>query len=160
MAKEIERKFLVRELPDFVTTQYKGIPIQQAYLTEDTSGRQIRVRSKGEHYYLTVKGQGFLEREEVEIELTADQFNALWPLAAPRSIKKKRFKIPHDQHTIELDVFEDKLSGLVMAEVEFASVEASQQLEVPEWFSQEVTEDPHYTNSHLASSQQIPDARI
>ncbi|MEK6478382.1 CYTH domain-containing protein [Catalinimonas sp. 4WD22] len=160
MAKEIERKFLVKKLPDYITTQYHGTDILQGYITDSASGRQVRVRSKGDKYYLTVKDQGFLEREEVEVELSEVQFQALWPLTQARNLRKKRFEVPHGELTIEVDVFKGKLSGLVMAEVEFESVQQSKQLEIPAWFSKEVTQDIHYTNSHLASSQQIPDARL
>ncbi|MDF9798761.1 adenylate cyclase [Catalinimonas alkaloidigena] len=160
MAKEIERKFLVDELPAFITSQYHGIDILQGYITNDTSGRQVRIRRKGGKYYLTVKDRGLLEREEVEIELSEAQFHALWPLTEARNLHKKRFEVPHGTFTIEVDVFEDKLCGLVMAEVEFTSVQQSQQLDVPSWFGKEVTEDLHYTNSHLASSQQVPDVRL
>ncbi len=160
MAQEIERKFLIPELPAFVPSQYHGVPILQGYITETTSSRQVRIRSKGSQYYLTVKGPGLLEREEVEIELSARQFDDLWPLTQQRFIRKNRFEIPHGQYTIEVDVFEDTLSGLIMAEVEFNTVEESKKLDVPDWFGKEVTNDPHFTNSHLASSQQIPDAQI
>lgn len=160
MAKEIERKFLVNELPEFITSQYRGISILQGYITEDTQGRQVRLRSKGDQHYLTVKDAGLLEREEVEIILSAEQFDTLWPLTQNRCIRKKRFEVPYDNHTIEVDVFEDKLCGLLIAEVEFGSVEESKKLTLPDWFGQEVTHDPHYANSQLASSQQIPDVRI
>ncbi|WPP48647.1 CYTH domain-containing protein [Catalinimonas niigatensis] len=160
MAKEIERKFLVTEIPAFITSQYRAVSILQGYISEGTSSRQVRIRSKGEHYYLTVKDSGLLEREEVEITLSAEQFHALWPLTQKRFIRKKRFEVPYDQYTIELDVFEDKLSGLIIAEVEFASIEESDKLTKPDWFGKEVTHDLHYANSQLASSQQIPDARI
>lgn len=157
MAKEIERRFLVSELPAFITSQYRGISMLQGYISESTSSRQVRIRSKGDHYYLTVKDPGLLEREEVEISLSAEQFHALWPLTQKRFIHKTRFEIPHGEYTIELDVFDDNLKGLIMAEVEFDSVENSKKLNVPSWFGKEVTHDLHYANSQLASSQRIPD---
>lgn len=160
MAKEIERKFLVTILPAFITSQYRGISILQGYITESASSRQVRIRSKGDHYYLTVKDAGLLEREEVEISLSADQFHALWPLTQKRFIRKNRYEIAYGEYTIEVDVFEDKLIGLIIAEVEFGSVEESKKLDVPDWFGKEVTHDMHFTNSQLASNQQIPDARI
>lgn len=159
MAKEIERKFLIEKLPAFITTQYHGLAIQQGYITNNTSSRQVRIRKKGTKFYLTVKDAGLLEREEVEILLSQEQFDALWPLTEARNISKKRFEVPHGTFTIEVDVFEGALNGLIMAEVEFESVEQSKHLELPSWFGKEVTEDSSFTNSHLASSQQIPDVQ-
>ena len=63
-----------------------------------------------------------------------------------------RYEIEHEQGVIEVDVFEGNLSGLVMAEIEFASVEASQDFRPPPWFSREVTDDARYKNKNLAQS--------
>jgi CYTH domain-containing protein len=156
MAKEIERKFLVSQLPSSVTHGLQPTPIQQGYLTEDPAGQQVRIRSKGQHYYLTVKGRGNLERDEVEVALTVDQFEALWPLTQGRRIQKKRYALPYRDHTIELDVFGGNLTGLVVAEIEFATVEKSAALKTPDWFGEEVTYDFRYTNSQLANLGEIP----
>ncbi len=156
MAKEIERKFLITRLPPSVIEKHTALPIQQGYITNDPSGQQVRVRSKGNTYYLTVKGRGDLEREEVETELSVEQFDTLWPLTAGRRLMKRRYKIPYQEHCIELDVFEGELSGLVMAEIEFGSVEESARLKLPAWFGKELTYDHRFTNSQLASDGRIP----
>jgi CYTH domain-containing protein len=157
MGKEIERKFLVSAIPPDIINQYQALSVHQGYITSDPAGQQVRVRSKGVDFFLTVKSKGQLERDEVEIKLSAEQFDALWPLTEGRRIEKKRYEVPYHEHTIEVDLFEGALSGLVVAEVEFASVEESQKLLLPEWFGEEVTEDARYTNSQMASSQKIPE---
>jgi CYTH domain-containing protein len=53
-------------------------------------------------------------------------------------------------YQLELDVYQGSLAGLVVAEIEFESVEESQRFSLPSWFGTEVTEDKHYKNSHLA----------
>lgn len=158
MAKEIERKFLVSQIPSSVTDGSQPLPIRQGYITEAPSGQQVRIRHKGDRYFLTVKGRGTLKRDEVEVALSADQFEALWPLTQGRRVQKKRYAIPYREHIIELDVFEGNLAGLVVAEIEFATVEESESLETPGWFGKEVTHDARYTNSHLASYGKIPSA--
>jgi len=145
---EIERKFLVVEPPgDF--GRFPASRIAQGYLA-DTPGC-VRLRSRDEKtFFLTVKqGQG-LVREEAEIEISRDQFDALWPLTAGRRLRKTRYKIPFGPHCIELDTFHGARTGLIMAEVEFSSEEEAAGFTAPEWFGEEVTDQPGYTNRALA----------
>ena len=158
MAKEIERKFLITHLPSSITRGHQPLDIRQGYITDDPAGQQVRIRSKGKKFFLTVKGKGELEREEVEIELSAKQFDILWPLTDGRRVYKRRYQIPYREHTIELDIFEGSLAGLKIAEVEFATTEKSAELDVPDWFGKELTYDHRYTNSQLARSGSIPGA--
>jgi adenylate cyclase len=58
--------------------------------------------------------------------------------------------VPHDELTIEVDVFEGPLAGIIVGEVEFDSTEASQAFEPPDWLGDEVTGDPRYANESLA----------
>src|SRR5438067_12120400 len=78
MPLELERKFLVRRLPDDLTS-YPSNEISQGYLVSLDDGLQVRLRKSGDRYTLTFKrGRGNV-REEREVELTAAQFDALWP---------------------------------------------------------------------------------
>jgi len=52
---EIERKFLVKYLPDL--NQYKSKRIVQGFLNSDPE-RTVRVRLMGEKAFLTIKGIG------------------------------------------------------------------------------------------------------
>lgn len=57
---EIEKKFLLRRLPTGIT---KGTKIRQGYLS--VGNPEVRVRAKGEEFYLTRKGgEGFVRSEE------------------------------------------------------------------------------------------------
>jgi CYTH domain-containing protein len=49
-----------------------------------------------------------------------------------------------------INEFRGNLEGLVLAEVEFASREKSEEFEPPDWFGEEVTEDIRYKNQNLA----------
>ena len=72
--REIERKFLVREMPaDLASLPHAEI--SQGYLVSLDDGLQVRLRKTGERYSLTYKrGRGNV-REEREVELTAEQFD-------------------------------------------------------------------------------------
>ncbi len=151
MSTEIERKFLVRRLPDTLES-YPQTTIRQGYLITTNNGIELRVRQKAECFYQTIKmGEG-LSRTEIEITLSEDQFKELWPHTAGRRVDKTRYKVPVGEYTAELDRFEGDLEGLEMVEVEFSSVDVSQQFIPPDWFGTEVTEDKRYKNKWLAAN--------
>ena len=106
---EIERKFLIKSLPDNLES-YSCDTLIQAYISTEPV---IRVRQKNEDYILTLKSAGLLAREEIEMLLTEESFKHLLSKTDGISIKKKRYKIPDTPYLIELDVFEGDYNGLV-----------------------------------------------
>ena len=110
----------------------------------------MRLRKIGERYFETYKGSGRLQRTELEIELSGDQFSTLWPRTEGRRIEKIRYQIREAGQKIELNVFRGNLEGLVLAEIEFPSREKSGEFEPPNWLGEEVTEDSRYKNQNLA----------
>ncbi len=145
---EIERKFLVKEFPSQYL-QYIPKAIEQGYMAIEDEGNTVRLRRKGGAYFLTVKSLGTLVREERETNITKAQFDILWGSTEGRRIVKERYEIPHGEFLIELDVFKGKLEGLMMAEVEFESVEEAMAFQKLEWMGRELTENTHFTNSQL-----------
>ncbi|MBR6344685.1 MAG: CYTH domain-containing protein [Lachnospiraceae bacterium] len=145
---EIERKYLIKKLPDNLA-EYESHLIEQAYLCTDPT---IRVRKSDDDYYMTYKGRGLLERTEYNLPLNKDAYEKLVKKAEGNIISKRRYVIPIDGSDlkIELDVFDDPFAPLIMAEVEFGSVEESEGFIPPDWFDKEVTEDPAYHNSNMA----------
>lgn len=102
-------------------------------------------------FILTYKSEGLMVREEYNFPLSEESYYHLKAKAEGRVITKKRYRIPEkDGLTIELDVFEGELTGLVMAEVEFSDEASAQQYTPPDWFGKEVTSDPEYHNSNLS----------
>ncbi len=155
MADEIERKFLVSKLPDDLEN-YDKIDLIQGYIDVGKDNpSELRIRRKFrkglETYLLAVKSGGGLKRSETEIEVPAQVYNTLFPLTANRRIYKTRYLIPSDSHTVELDIYSGNLTGLTVAEVEFTSVEASEDFVPLPWFGKEVTEDNRYKNKKLAT---------
>ncbi len=145
---EIERKWSVVELPCLVTVP--GEAIRQGYTSITKDGVEVRVREKGHRYFQTIKGDGELIRTEVEFPLERDQFDALWPRTEGRRIEKTRYAVPHNGANIEIDVYHGSLQGLVVAEVEFSSLQEAEQFVPPAWFGREVTNDKRYKNKTLA----------
>ena len=118
--EEIERVFKVRQVPKNIE-QYPSENIVQGYLAIDVTGAEVRLRKIGDRYFETFKGSGRLQRRELEIALSQDQFNTLWPATEGRRIEKIRYQIDDAGQKIELNVFRGNLEGLVLAEVEFPS---------------------------------------
>ena len=144
---EIERKFLIKKLTDNLTS-YKARKIEQAYLCTDPV---VRVRRDNDDYYLTYKSKGMIVREEYNLPLTKEAYGHLLAKADGNIITKTRYEIPEkDNLTIELDVFEGKFDGLLLAEVEFASEEEALGYIPPEWFGEDVSNSTKYHNSTLS----------
>jgi adenylate cyclase len=147
---EIERRWLVPELPPLGDA---GVRIVQGYLALDADGTEVRLRSKANHYYLTTKQGDGLERSELECEVPQAVFDAHWPAAERRSLTKHRHTLAYAGHTIELDRYEGHLAPLMIAEVEFRSMEAAIAFVPPTWFGTEVTDDVRYRNRSLVQRQ-------
>ena len=143
---EIERKYLLDQLPENLTS-YPCKKIEQGYLSTEPV---VRIRRSDDEYYLTYKGKGLMAREEYNLPLNQPSYEHLLPKADGICISKKRYLIPWDPYTIELDVFEKSLAPLIIAEVEFPSIEEANAFTPPDWFDQDVTKDPAYHNSNLS----------
>ena len=146
---EIERKFLIKQIPEGCTS-FPCRQIEQAYLNTDPV---VRVRRDNDDYYLTYKGKGLLSREEYNLPLNKEAYEHLLAKADGIILTKKRYMIPvpgNDHLTIELDVFEGHYDGLILAEVEFASEEEAKAINPPEWFGEDVTFSGEYHNSRLS----------
>ena len=82
-SREIERKFLLKRFPPGLK-QFPHDTIAQGYLAVGPGGVQVRLRKKGAVRSLTFKRGAKGVREEREIRLSVEQFNALWPATLGR----------------------------------------------------------------------------
>ncbi len=170
---EIERKFTVLNLPENLSS-YTCLHMEQAYLCTDPV---VRIRKENENYYLTYKGKGLLAREEANLPLHAEGYAHLLTKADGLIIQKDRYLIPIEkpafdmdsladlgiskipdnlQLKIELDVFTSP-SGLIMAEVEFPSIELANAYRMPDWFLEDVTANRAYHNSNISKGGPVFD---
>ena len=144
---EIERKFLVKNLPENLES-YAQKRIAQGYLSTNPV---VRIRRSNDDYYLTYKGKGLMVREEYDLPLTAEAFEHMLPKIDGSLIDKIRYLIPLEDGLIaELDVFQGHLAPLRLVEVEFDSVEAADAFVAPDWFGDDVTNSGKYHNSNLS----------
>ncbi|ADL04943.1 CYTH domain-containing protein [Lacrimispora saccharolytica] len=146
---EIERKYLITQPP----AGYSSHPyhfIEQGYLSTEPV---VRVRREDDVFYLTYKSKGLLEREEYNLPLTRESYEHLIKKADGHILTKRRYLIPLEDSghlTIELDVFEGRFKGLVLAEVEFPEREEAERFIPPSWFGEDVTFSGDYQNSRLS----------
>lgn len=146
---EIERKYLIRRLPENLS-QYQCKKIAQGYICTNPV---VRIRKSDDEYYLTYKGKGLMAREEYNLPLTQEGYEHMLPKIDGRLIEKSRYLIPLDgKLTAELDIFEGDLAPLIIVEVEFDSLDEANSFIPPEWFGEDVTESRKYHNSNLALS--------
>ncbi len=160
---EIERKFLIRELPCDLT-RYQCLLIQQAYLCTDPV---VRIRRQDEEYVLTYKGKGLMVREEYNLPLNQAAYEHLLTKADGNIISKKRYLIPLPAPSfaqgyeydpaggscrlkVELDVFDPPFAPLILAEVEFPCEKMARAFLPPAWLGEDVTSDRRYHNSYMS----------
>jgi len=135
---EIERKFVVKRLPSG-WKRHDFSQIVQGYFPMATRDIEIRVRRKGSQHFITFKGGQGRKRLVDEIKIPESRFRALWPLTRAARISKRRYRIPCDDHTIEMDIYQGPHRGLVTADIDFDSVPESRAFEAPEWLGREMT---------------------
>jgi adenylate cyclase len=148
MAKEIERKFLVH--PRKWSDLGAGKPVRQGYLCA-TKESSVRVRTYGDKGFITIKGHttnNTRDEYEYEIPLT-DANEILGSLCEGPPIEKTRYRVVFKSHTFEVDEFAGANQGLTLAEVELK--DPKEHVELPDWIDREVSDDPRYFNSNLAS---------
>ncbi|MBD2364586.1 CYTH domain-containing protein [Anabaena minutissima FACHB-250] len=145
MAKEIERKFLVKD--DSWRQLAKGSLYRQGYIS--SQGATVRIRIVGNQGYLTIKGMTInYSRSEFEYPIPlADAQEMLDTLCVRPLIEKTRYKINLGSLVWEVDDFAGANQGLILAEVELT--DEAQQIELPNWIGEEVSGDPKYYNSYL-----------
>ncbi len=150
MAKEIERKFVVHHVP-IELHSIQPCVIRQGYLAVDSNGTEVRIREKGSLFSLTIKSSGSLTREEVEVAISAPDFESLWQFVDGRMVTKKRFVLGHAPEMLEIDVYEGPLAGLVVCEVEFPTEDHAGHFSPLPWMGPEVTANPRFKNRSLAA---------
>lgn len=151
MAKEIERKFLVANPADAFAAAKAAEHIVQGYLSARKEAT-VRVRLRGNRAFITVKSPNRgAERGEWEYEIPFADARELLELSQTPVLDKTRHLVDFEGHTWEVDEFHGDLAGLVLAEVELQR--ADEHVILPPWIGKEVTGNPAYYNSSLASQK-------
>lgn len=149
MLLEIERKFLVKGLSLSKLEGKDFFLIEQHYLK---NSKGVRIRKEGNKFTLAIKGEGLRERTEVEKEIKEEEFRELLALC-DRGLKKTRYFLGR----WEIDVFQEPLEGLVLAEIELKEKnEPLPDFPFPEVELIEVTDNPAFLNENLSRGKIPP----
>lgn len=156
---EIERKFQMR----FVPGEVQALPpklIEQGYLFHFDAELRLRRMHDGPNskFFLTVKDNQYLEREEWEQETPRWVFESLWGYVK-HSLRKIRVNPPSNTPGVqyEVDTYLDGLDGLLILECVFDTLNLAENFSIrslPSWAAtaREVTGDYRYKNKHLAQA--------
>ena len=146
--QEIERKFLVID-DSYRSLAYDKSEILQGYICSG-HGHTVRVRTRGEKGYLTIKGPSIdgISRFEWEKEITLQDARELFTLCRSGRIEKTRYLVPNGKHTIEVDEFHGDNEGLVFAEIELSDI--NEIFELPPFLGDEVTGNQRYYNAYIS----------
>mgnify|MGYP002626673772 CR=1 FL=1 len=149
--QEIERKFLVKN-DSFKRMAMHSDTICQGFLSVDPD-RVVRVRIKGGEGFITIKSRpqkDHFAHFEYEIPIPAADAEKLLSLCLPYPIEKERFYVPIEGQELcfEVDVFHDRLEGLIVAEIELQ--DENQCFPHPDFLGEEVTDNTQYSNSQLS----------
>ena len=151
MALEIERKFLVDKKKLVKLKLTGGERISQGYLSTEPN-KIVRVRTRKNHGFLTIKSANIgIVRQEFEYEIPFADAEEILKLCAPNTLTKIRYKVDYAGHIWEIDIFEGRHAGLILAEVEINSLDEF--VKIPDWVGEEVSDNPKYFNSNLVLAE-------
>jgi adenylate cyclase len=139
---EIERKFLVAhdEWKKYVVRRSKI----RAGLIASNNGNKARVRIADDKATLAPKSRRMgMVRTEFEYAIPcADAEEILWTMCDGNVLNKVRHFVMHKDAIWQVDVYDDILTGIVIAEIELT--QPDQDLQIPDWVGAEVTDDRRY----------------
>ena len=149
---EYEVRYLAKYLPQGLK-EVDFLTIHDVYFPASVVHPDLRLRQKGDKYEITKKSMlqpdDRSSLQEINIELTTEEFNAL-SKASGKEIVKVRYKYPYNGRTAEINVFEEKLKGLVMVEFEFPNKKELDKFEMPEFCLADVTQVETFAGGILA----------
>lgn len=156
MANEIERKFLVLPTIHDYLREVSPKRICQGYIMDAPDGRTVRVRTKGDKGFLTIKGPSVgISRSEFEYEIPLSEAAILLADFCPKSLLKDRYELTYAGKLWEVDVFHGHLEGLIVAEIELENPDEN--FALPDWLGKEVSDDTRYYNVQLINAAGIPE---
>lgn len=140
---ELEKTYLVKYLPESFHS-FKSKEIIDIYIPAESDHPKLRLRKNGEKYELTkkepVKEGDASSQIEQTIVLNQAEFAALQQVPG-KTVHKIRYYYEVNGRVGEIDVFQDELYGLVLADFEFNSVEEKDTFEMPEFCLSDVTQE-------------------
>lgn len=145
--QEIERKYSVDHVKWNLVEKPAPHLIVQSYLSK-TAECTVRLRIKDEKGFITIKGKtSGITRSEFEYEIPLSDVKEMMNSFSEKTLTKYRYNLPCGNHIWEVDVFQGKLKGLIIAEIELSSEDEI--FELPDWVIEDVSDNIEFYNSRL-----------
>lgn len=143
LQEEFEATYLVKELPEAV---YRAPheEILDIYIPVTIEHPILRVRQLGARYEITKKHplreHDASHRIENTIPLTESEFTALADIPGKRVLKTRYYYV-EEEVEYQVDMFKERLEGLVLVAVEFKEAKERNAFTSPSWFGADVTQE-------------------
>jgi len=148
---ELEKTYLVKYLPEGLR-KCDHKEILDIYIPESSRHPVVRIRKYGEQYEITKKepvAEDSSIQTEQTVKLNQEEFEELNKLPGKR-VRKIRYYYDYQGRTAEIDVFQDKLLGLVWVDFEFEGADEKDSFSMPEFCLADVTQEEFIAGGMLA----------
>lgn len=149
---ERERTYLASSLPPELLRCRSEI-ISDVYVPDTAAHATLRLRHRGDSYVITKKrplqDTDSSRMSEDTITLDKEEYEAL-ASCSTKTFVKRRFYCEIDEHKAEIDVYLEKLAGLVVIDFEFESNEELEAFKKPAFCLADVTQDEVTAGGKLA----------
>ncbi|MBN1263127.1 MAG: hypothetical protein JW991_02100 [Candidatus Pacebacteria bacterium] len=136
MADEIERKFLIKKMPDL--SGFEPVAYERYYLYRNSTC-ELRVQKKGSKYEIERKEMvNPLTAKKTKLTISKGEFERLKKIGG-KAILREGFFLSSDPD-ISIKIYHGRHEGLKKVEVEFKSEEEAKAFKVPDWFGEEITD--------------------
>lgn len=135
MTKEIERKYLIKRMPNL--NNIKPIRYERYYIN-DNIDNQIRVQKKADKFILETKRKiSDMEYKKEKQEITEKEFLKL--IKDCKKVIIRDSYLINEKPNITVKIYQGTYKGLIRAEVEFNNEYEYNNFEIPEWFGKNIT---------------------
>lgn len=136
MSNEIERKFLIKTMPDL--SNFESVIYERYYIYRDEK-IEMRVQKKGDKFEIERKEMvNELNAIKTKMEISAPEFEKLKKLST-EAILREGFFISSSPD-VSIKIYHGKHEGLKKIEVEFGSEEEAKAFQIPSWYGKEITD--------------------
>lgn len=141
---EFERTFLAKYLPNEIEN-CNYVELEDNYIPRESNHPILRIRKKGDKTVITKKYKKKEDDASVMVEetilLAPEEYEFLNKLDGKKFSKKRYFYEYEKGKFCEIDIYQDKLRGLIVIDFEFNSIEEKDNFKVPDFCLIEVTNE-------------------
>jgi CYTH domain-containing protein len=149
---ELELTYLAKYLPENIKN-CRNEKIIDIYIPESDNHPNLRIRKKGNEYEITrkspVEDNDFSRQNEETIELSEPEFEAFRNVKGKMK-EKVRYYYDYQGVMAEIGIFQGKLAGLVLVDVEFKNEKDKNAFAMPNFCLTDVTQEKFLAGGMLA----------